>query len=250
MSEEPEDISPSGSPIYHHKERTIPFQPTHGDGEVIDAIGDHIEKHLGKVEMVYHEIISDLVHIDVHIVSPTDDRPFYTLITSGMSEAPMTVPDGAEEFRFAELAISLPATWKLGLNQPDDEKSPLKEERNYWPIRLLKASARMPHEYDTWLGFGHTLAASDSGEPYAPDTKMNAVILLPAITTPESFWKLETPSRSTFFWGLYPLYPEELAFKLKHGSDALIEKFQDADVTDLLDPQRKNTCVKKRFWFF
>lgn len=249
MSDTP-DRSESGSPVYKHKQRTIPFQPTYGDGDVIDAIGDHIERHLGKVETVLHEIVSDLVHIDVHVVVPSDDRPFYTLVTSGMSEAPMTTPEGAEEFRFAELLICLPATWKLGLGEPNLKKGPLHDERNFWPIRLLKSAARMPHEYDTWLSYGHTLSHTETNDPYAPDTQMNAAILLPPITAPFDFWKLETPVRTTHFWSLYPLYQEELDLKMKRGSEALLEKFEKHGVTDLLDPRRPNTCKRKRFWLF
>jgi hypothetical protein len=122
-----EERSPTGSPIYRHKARSIPFQPTHGDGTVIDAIDQHIASHLGPVEWVFHEIVSDLIHLDVHVVAPRDDRPFYTLVASGMSEAPMTTPPQAEPFRFAELMICLPGNWPLGLDEPDLNKSPLKD---------------------------------------------------------------------------------------------------------------------------
>ena len=37
----------------------------------------------------------------------------------------------------AELAIALPADWKL------DQES-MKDEKWYWPIRLLKSLARLP----------------------------------------------------------------------------------------------------------
>ena len=63
--------------------------------------------------IVFHELISDQVHIDLHWVKPTAERPFHTLVTSGMSNLPMTTPPGAEEVRYAELSICLPADWKL-----------------------------------------------------------------------------------------------------------------------------------------
>ena len=36
----------------------------------------------------------------------------------------------------------------------------MKDEKWYWPIRLLKSLARLPIASDTWLGFGHTMAVS------------------------------------------------------------------------------------------
>lgn len=65
----------------------------------------------------------------------------------------MTVPD-PEVPRYAELVISLPPFWPL------DEQS-WRDERHYWPVRLLKTLGRLPHEYDTWLGVGHTIPNGD-----------------------------------------------------------------------------------------
>lgn len=93
--EEPEKtadvVSLSGSPIYRHGEPT-PWGAPQGE-EFIQEISAHIEKHLGPVETVFHEVVSDTVHIDVHIVKPTVKFPFVRLVTSGMSDLPMTTPD-------------------------------------------------------------------------------------------------------------------------------------------------------------
>ena len=95
--------SPGGT-IYRHAERTKPFEPTSGDGDHIETISNHIEEHVGPVSQVLHELVSDLVHVDIHQVSPTKSRPYHTLITSGMSDRPMTLPEGVDdEWQFAEL---------------------------------------------------------------------------------------------------------------------------------------------------
>lgn len=237
----------SGQPLYRHRERTMPFQPTHGDGDVIDAISAHIERHVGPVANVFHEIVSDLVHIDVHVVAPTDERPFYTLVTSGMSEAPMTTPPEFADYRFAELAICLPPTWPLGMDATEPSKGPLNDERNYWPIRLLKSTARMPHEYDTWLCEGHTLSNGDPAEPYAPGVAMNGVILLPPVTLGDGFHTLQGDGRTTHFWSLYPLHPDEMQLKLDRGLDALIPGFQRDNVSDILNPTRPSSVRRKKW---
>ena len=237
------EFSAGGSQVLRHQERTVPFEMSHGDGEAIEAISNHIEEHIGPVEGVFHEIISDLVHIDIHRVAPTRKQPFHTLITSGMSEAPMTVPDGLEEFRFAELMIRLPQDWPM--TQADFE-----DENHYWPIRLLKMLARLPHEYDTWLGHGHTVPNGDPAERYAPSTKFSCGLVLGMLNVPEEFHHLElSEDKVIHFYGVYPLYPEETAFKLKQGTDDLIDLFEKHDISEVVDIRRKNVC-KRNWWPF
>src|SRR5438105_1371978 len=67
---------PAGSPRIAHGPRTKDFEFAIGDSENIDRISAHIEQHFGKIAMVWHEIISDLVHVDVHWVQPTAERPY------------------------------------------------------------------------------------------------------------------------------------------------------------------------------
>lgn len=241
--DEPSEYSESGAPIYRHESREKPFEPSHGDADQIERISEHIEKYLGDPGMVFHELVSDLVHIDVHQVPPRPDRNFYTLITSGMSERPMTTPEEAAEFQFAELLLCLPPDWKL-------TQEAFEDERNYWPIRLLKTLARLPHEYDTWLSFGHTIPNGDPAEPYASDTKLCCALLAPPCLADEQFFKLQLSAEKTiYFWAVVPLYQEEVDFKLKEGADPLFERFDQHSVTELLDVKRKNV-VKKRFGLF
>ena len=91
-----------GTAIFRHEQRERDFELAIGDSENIEAISDHIEEHIGKVHMVFHELVSDLVHIDVHWVKPTRKRNWHTLVTSGMSDLPMVVPDELASMERAE----------------------------------------------------------------------------------------------------------------------------------------------------
>ena len=57
-----------------------------------EAIERHVEEHFGAIEFVFHAVPSTGVH--VLVVGPSEDRPSRTLVTQGMSDLPMTVPDG------------------------------------------------------------------------------------------------------------------------------------------------------------
>ena len=116
-------------------ERELEFSA--GDPELVEAVSDHLERSFGAEPTVFHEVVSDLVHVDVHLVPPDGDRAWTTLVTSGLAERPMTVPEGLEEHRFAELVLACP---RAGLSMEASSRT----SENYWPIRLLKMLARSP----------------------------------------------------------------------------------------------------------
>jgi len=231
--------------ILKHTPREKDFEFAVGDNDTISQVTDHIEKHIGPIENVFHEIISDLVHVDVYCIKPTLERNFYTLVTSGMSDKAMTVPEGLEEFRFAELMICLPPDWQLS-------QDGFKDEANYWPVRWLKKLARLPHEYDTWLGYGHTIPNGDPEESFAYNTKLSCMMIsLPQmVSDPIHFFELKINDIGKIhFYQVIPLYKEETAFKLKKGADALLDKFDEHGITGLVDIGRKNVC-KRTLWPF
>lgn len=235
--------SESGSPIYRHQPRERDWTPPESFCDHLEAIEAHLAQSIAPVENVFHEILSDLVHLDILHIPPADDRPFHVLVTSGMSDLPMTVPEGAEPWRRAELLIALPADWPLDQNS-------LKDDENYWPIRWLKMLGRLPHEYETWLGYGHTIPNGDPAEPIA-DTGFVGVMLNLAEWLPDEFHRLEVgPDEAVCFYQILPLYPEEMAFKLKKGAEALDELIEERGIDFVLDANRPNLAKKKRFGLF
>lgn len=245
MSEQ--EYSESGNPIYRYDDRQDKeFQPASGNGENIEAISDHIEKHVGKIEKVFHEIVSDIIHIDVHWVKPTDKFPFHTLVTSGMSDLPMKIPEGYEINQFAELCILLPSDWRIDGTDFKTMEEVFNDENNYWPVRWLKIIARFPHEYATFLSSGHTIPNGELADPFSENTKLGCMLLLPSLSLGSKFFELKINDKKTIhFYCLYPLYKEEMDFKLKKGTDKLIDKFEKYNVSDVVDIRRKNTCLKK-----
>jgi hypothetical protein len=239
MSKDGKIVSLSGSPIYRYTDGENEWESPYGE-ECIEQISDHIESYIGDIEMVFHEILSDTVHIDVHHVKPTEERPFHSLISSGMSDLPMTMPDAIQAPAYAELLMTLPKEWQI-----DDES--FRDEKWYWPIRQLKYLARFPHKYNTWLGWGHTIPNGDPAEPFAKNTSLNGVIILPPLSTPEGFHNLFIDENKTIsFFSIVPLYEDEMNLKLRKGSNFLLDKFDKFTINDIIDIKRKNVC-KKRF---
>lgn len=232
-------------PTYRHSAPVREPDFAVGDGELIEELSRHIEEHIGPISMVFHELISTHVHVDVHHVEPTPERPWHVLVTTGMSARPMTTPEGTpEDWRYAELVVSLPSDWQVS-------EAAFTDEQNYWPVRLLKWLARMPHEYGTWLGLGHSIPNGDPAEPYASDTQLSGVLLLPSVTLPLEFHALERPDGTTVrFWSLYPVYAEEMKLKLRKGSEAILDQFEKNGITDVIDKGRPNVAARKGWWPF
>lgn len=239
-----DEISESGAPIHRHKARESDWTPPNMEDSALEAISDHIEKHIGPIATVWHEIISDLVHIDVHQVAPTEERPYWTLVTSGMSDLKMTVPPGREDWAHAELMICLPKDWKMG-------ETDFKDERHYWPVRWLKTLARFPHEYQTWLSWGHTLPNGDPAEPVHDSAPFTGFMLLCPKTTSTEFWTLPIrDDKQIRFFALMPLHTAEMEFKLRKGGEKLEALFEQKKVTELVDLQRPDVTAKPwwRLW--
>ena len=240
MSED--ERSRAGHPILRHKAREREWQAPEEAGGYLEEVEAHLEKHVGKVESVFHEILSDLVHLDVLFIPAAGERDYHVLVTSGVADLPMKVPEGMEKLRRAELMICLPKAWPL-----NDEA--FENESNYWPLRWLKRIGRLPHEYETWIGWGHTIPNGDPAEPIA-DTGFTGVLLHPPYWLPREFFQLAAKDGETLsFYVMMPLYKEELDLKLAKGTEELERRFKKANLGFVLDTRRTNVA-KKKGWFW
>ena len=202
--------------------------------EEMEAVEGHIQQYFGKFGHVFHELSSPDIHVDICVVPPSQERDYYTLVTMGMGAHRMNVPEALAEYKLerAELAIALPRNWKL-------KHEDLKNERWYWPIRLLKTLARLPIASDTWLGFGHTM---DNEEDFAENTKLCAAILTPPQGTEDGSEVCTLPGgEEVNFYQVLPLYRDELEYKLAHDADALLDKMNG--ISFVAEPDRQNAAT-------
>ena len=203
--------------------------------EEMEAVEGHIQQYFGKFENVFHELSSPDIHVDICVVPPSEERDYYTLVTMGMGAHRMNVPEELAEYKLerAELAIALPGNWKL-------KHEDLKDERWYWPIRLLKTMARLPIVSDTWLGFGHTM---DNEDDFAKDTKLCAAILTGPQDTEDGSEVCILPSgEEVNFYQVIPLYRDELEYKLAHDADALLGKMNG--ISFVVEPDRQDAITR------
>ena len=201
----------------------------------------HFERHVGKVISTIPDDAPNMVNIDIHIIEPSTDIPYYTLFTTGMSDLPMNPPTDLPEFKLAELILHLPPFWNLDPDNFDDDTI-------YWPVRWLRKIARRPHEYNSWLGHTHMVPNDNPDYPFSEGVGFNCWMLMMPLLMEEEFEIMQLGLHKQInFYTIFPLYDEEVQYSLDNGIEALFNKLNKNNMKPVLQIGRKNTC--KRPWW-
>lgn len=237
-----EEYSPGGSAIYRYQPlEDRGFRPPDDTCVSMEAIEKHMEAIFpGGEGFVYHEILSDLVHIDVHVLRGPRAEDGTILYTTGMSDLPMSLPEeisDREDLKYAELYMLLPGDWNVGEAGQASQDMPYE---SFWPIQMMKFLARFPHEYQTWLGWGHTIPNGPEYTPICEGVGFGGAVLTQLSLVPE----LTTESgKEIQMLMLIPAYKEEIEYKLKYGMEGLDRRFAEGSLPLVLDIHRPNLCA-------
>jgi hypothetical protein len=185
--------------------------------------------------VVFDEIESETIHRDIFFIKAKEDRPYHILLSCGISALPMTIPEDIESSEFVEIMILLPKEWNL-------EYESFSDENNYWSIRIMKEIMILPHEKNTWFGYGHTYG-HEEGEEFADGIGFNSIMLAYSMELSDDFTQIEIENdKAVDIYTLIPLYKEELEFKKKNGASALLERFDKFGIEEIVRVGRKNVC--------
>ena len=202
----------------------------------MDKVSNYIEQQYGKYDLVGHEKVSTDIHCDIVIVPPTEEQPYYKLVTMGAGAYQMNVPKKMRPYVCdrAEYVIYLPSDWNL--------KS--EKEEDYWPLRMLKKVARLPIGTDDWLCYSHTVELTDDGSPVAANTKFNSCVLLVSKAKNQYVKPFNLGrGKKVAFYQLYPLYKEELEYKLEHSFYDLMDIVAEEELNNqVINIHRINFC--------
>ncbi|MCI9843310.1 suppressor of fused domain protein [Flavobacterium pectinovorum] len=201
---------------------------------------ESFDRHLGQFFeddeiTVFHEIVSLDFHLDVFLINQAD-HDFNILITSGMSLLKMNVPEGIEnpeKYQFCELMVLLPKSIEFDTLYTGKEK-------NSWIISMLKEAARVPHYNESWLAVGHSLQATADFEPYGEETEFSGCIVLPSVTFDEEFTEFYSEDRQINIYSLFPVYKNELEYKVENGYNKFLDLLIEANTKEILDLERDN----------
>ena len=181
--------------------------------EHVEWLHDHLDGAFPEDSMqVLTEIMPFGHRVDVFVINPPD-LPFQILLSAGVSTKPMPVPKGVpdpESRQFVELMMLLPASLDL-------------EEEKWW-MDMFRYCARFAHDFEVWVGIGHTLQFNQELEPFGPETEFVSAMVTPSATFKETFTVIEREGRRINILGLYPLRADEHKWKLEHGFSAFLDQ--------------------------
>lgn len=179
------------------------------------------EEYFGSYEFVSHEIGMQVPHVDVYAYSPGHrGRDFYTLVTGGMSDLPMRVPRGVSANR-AELVMYV--------EEPKEEY-----------LALLRFLAHFPHNHHTWLGFDHTFPNGQPAQPLFDDAALDTLLMIRSILEPDATLSqsLRIDKDPVCLLWVVPITTAECELKLRAGSEALLDLFDQVEHPIVLDEKR------------
>lgn len=166
--------------------------------------------NFGSAPRVYHETVPVLPHIDVLQYPPGhNDRDFWTLVTSGMSDRRMTFPKGfTPECPRAELIFYCA--------EPRPEY-----------LELLRILAHFPHDNASSFLPGDTMPNGNPPGPLFGNGPLDTILFAPTVTSPDDTIsrKLRIESDPVDLLWVIPITSPECRLKLEKGFDALLDIF-------------------------
>ncbi|MGE3807480.1 MAG: suppressor of fused domain protein [Gemmataceae bacterium] len=207
-----------------------------GPSSVREEIVRHVERYWGSIlPLALNDVVPAAVSISVHVVPPLFNNSWVTLFTTGMSEQAMTVPEGHEDFCYAELFIRLRAPWPL-----TDEA--LQRSENAWPVEWLRRVGHYPHDNNTWLTGEYALIANgEPPTPLAPNLGFTSLLLL---AEPDESGQVRCrDGRVVRFYCIYPLFTEERDLALSKGVPHLLALFDECHIGTVVEIDRFNVAV-------
>lgn len=170
--------------------------------------------------------------IHVFIYPPRPARPFFTLVTGGISDEPLPVPPGREAFRHIELVMYVTPAW----TSPDTSADGA--ERT-WLLDLLRGLGRIAHERQIHYRPGDSIPnLTEPPTRYVPSTLLAAALILPLPDFDTPLADKLAAAHGVTLLRVVPITASELELKKAQGSSALLEHFHAIGNPVAVEPQR------------
>ncbi|MFZ9027915.1 MAG: suppressor of fused domain protein [Crocinitomicaceae bacterium] len=163
--------------------------------------------------------------------------PVTVLMTNGLSDYKMPVPEKMEGFEYNELFFCLPSYWEW-----EDSSNPSMS----WVFDWIQKLANYVVEKETWFGHGHTLPTGKDMPSLSPTMKQNHLILMNPILLEEELAEIQVGDKTVHFLAIVPIFPDEMDYKQGKGTFKFIQKLQSKGVNEKLDDFRA-TVLQSRW---
>lgn len=198
-----------------------------------EALGNRFGEH-----RVMHVPVEEgqipLLALDLELRSPTT-----ILVTNGLSDYKMPVPEKYAGREYNELYFCLPNYW---------EWENLEDPKFNWVFHWIQRMAKFVQENETWFGPGHTMPAGKEMKPLSPTMQQNHFMLMEPMLCEQELASITIDGREIHFLAIVPIFKEELDYKQNKGTFKLLQKFSQTNNSELLDDFR--TSVVRSKWRF
>jgi len=177
-------------------------------------------------------------HIEIPLLELrlTGQRNATFICTNGLSDKKMNVPEHLDEPNRVELLWCLPDYWDLSATQ-----NPSMQWIFPWTTKLTQHLL----SNDTWYGHGHTFPTGQ----LSPTMKQDFLMLMYPQRYLNEFATLEVGDKKVHFLAIVPLFKREFEFKQRKGTQSMLNRMEEAGVTEMLDDYRES-LLKRKFGLF
>ena len=161
------------------------------------------------------------------------------IMTNGLSEFKMNVPEAVKGLEYNELFFCLPSYW---------EWQDLENPNMNWIFPWIQRLAKHVVEKNSWFGHGHTMPCGKEMNSLSETMLQNHFILSNPVLLEKELIPLQLTDRSIQFLGIIPIFGEEMDYKQGKGTLKLMKKLQSRGVNELLDDYRSSVLKSNWRW--
>ena len=194
------------------------FAPYRPDTAFIKAREQAYERAFGAQAQILHSTDHKAPHIDLYVFPPAGERDFVALVTGGMSDLPMAVPQGSEAAAHVELL--------MGIGQ-----------HQHWATNLLKLVAEYPFDEGAFYDVHHTVPF---GGELGDGSSLSAFLFVKPRFLPTDLAQFEFGGRRIRFLQAVPITTAEHKFAVAAGSDKLEALLGEHGQLIIRDPNRQS----------
>ncbi len=151
------------------------------------------------------------------------------LMTDGLSDYKMPVPEKEIGREYNELYFCLPSYWDV-----EDTNNP----RMNWVFPWIQRLVAYVRTNETWFGHGHTMPCGKEKQPLSETMKQNYFMLCHPLLLEEELSPMEIDGKTIHFLAIIPIFENEFTYKMGKGTKKFLERFIRSGNTENLDDFR------------
>lgn len=163
--------------------------------------------------------------------------PVTVIMTNGLSDYTMPVPEKIKDREHIELCFCLPSYW---------EWENIDDPNMNWIFPWLQKLSKHVVEKQTWFGHGHTIPNGKELEQLSPSMRQNHLILSDPVLLENELKPVRIGEKEIHFLTLIPIFSDEMDFKQAKGTFKFFLRMDNKGVNELLDDFR--TTIMRGKW--